>query len=271
MDGAESSGRTRFGAELRAQRNSRQWTQVDLGNELGYSGSFVSDVERGDRGPSEDFAGRCDKTFALPGTFLRLWEDLQREAFPTWFAPVVPLEREAIKIEGWELGAVPGLLQTEAYARSLVRASRPGDSEEAVENTVQARVERQAILAKAKPPMVFYVVSEAVLRQCIGGTEIMSAQLDRLIKAAETPGIVIQVLPFSAQQHAGVDGLLYLYDRPSEPLTGYSECIGGARLITDHQEVSGLATVMGMLRAASLSPWDSVALMRTIRRDLEQR
>lgn len=271
MDGAEPGGRARFGAELRAQRNARDWTQVELGKRLGYSGSFVSDVERGDRGPSEDFAGRADDTFALPGTFLRLWEDLQREAFPTWFAPIVPIEREATKIEGWELGAVPGLLQTDNYARSLVRASRPGDSEEAVERTVQARVARQEILTRPKPPMLFYVISEAVLRQCVGGAEVMGAQLDKLIKAAESPGIVIQVLPFSAEQHAGVDGLLYLYERPLESLVAYTECFGGARLITDSGEVSDLTTVMGMLRAAALPPWDSVALMRTIRRDLERR
>lgn len=268
MDGAESSGKTRFGAELRAQRNARQWTQVELGNELGYSGSFVSDVERGDRGPSEDFAGRCDKTFALPGTFLRLWEDLQREAFPTWFAPIVPIQREATKIDGWEPSAVPGLLQTDAYTRALIRARRPQDDEEAVERTVQARVERQGILAKPKPPMFFCVISEAVLRQCIGGADVMSTQLDKLIKAAEGPGIVIQVLPFSAQQNAGVSGLLYLYERPSEPLVAYTECLGGGRLIMDSQEISDLVTVMTMLRAASLPPWDSVALIRTIRRDL---
>lgn len=271
MEAAGSSGRTRFGAELRAQRSARQWTQVDLGNEIGYSGSFISDVERGDRGPSEDFAGRCDKTFALPGTFLRLWEDLQREAFPAWFAPVVPLEREATKIDGWELGTVPGLLQTGAYARALVRARRPGDPEDVVERTVQARVERQGILAKTKPPLLFYVISEAVLRQRIGGPDIMSGQLDKIIKAAETPGIVIQILPYSAQQHAGVSGLLYLYERPAEPLVAYTECFGGARLIMDSSEVSDLVTVMGMLKAASLPPWDSAAFMRTIRRDLEQR
>lgn len=270
MDSTEPTGRTRFGAELRAQRTARKWTQIELGKEIGYSGSFISDIERGDRGVSEDFAARCDKTFALPGTFLRMWDDLQNEAFPTWFAPIVPIQREATKIDGWEPNAVPGLLQTDAYARAIVRANRPGDPEEAVERTVQARIERQGIVTKSKPPMLFYLISEAVLRQCIGGREVMIPQLDKLIKAAECPGIVIQVLPFSAQQHAGVDGMLYLYERPAEPLTAYTECIGGGRLIMDSQEVSEMVTVMTMLRAASLPPWDSEALMRTIRRDLER-
>lgn len=268
MEAAESGGKTRFGAELKAQRLARGWIQVELGKRLGYSGSLVSDIERGDRTASEDFARRCDEAFGLPGTFVRLWEDLQREAFPTWFAPIVPIERESVKISGWEPSAVPGLLQTEQYARSLIRARRPQDDEEAVETTVRARMERQGILSRPKLPLLWYVMHEGVLRHVVGGPEVMGPQLEKLIKAAETPAVVLQVLPFSATDHAGTDGLLHFYERLVLPVVGYTECIGGGRLIEDPQEVSDLTTVMGMLRAAALSRTDSVALMRTIRRDL---
>lgn len=267
MEGAEPSRETRFGAELRAHRTAVGWTQVKLGDTIGYSGSFVSDVERGERMPSDDFTKRCDDTFKLPGTFRRLYEDQQREAFPTWFAPILPIEREALKITGWELGAVPGLLQTEDYARALIRARKPHDDEEAIGRTLRGRMDRQDILSRPKAPKLWYVLSEGVLRQCIGGPEVMAEQLDKLIKAAETPGWVIQILPFSAQANAGTDGSLYLYERPSNPVVAYSETHGGARLIDDQAEVSDLTTVMGMLRAAALSPWDSLALIRTIRRN----
>jgi hypothetical protein len=245
---------------------------VELGDKLGYSGSYISDVERGDCGVTDDFAKRCDsgEVFDLPGTFVRLYADLQREEFPTWFAPVVPVERESVKISGWEPSAVPGLLQTPQYARALVKARRPQDDEETVERTVQARMDRQAILTRPKPPLCCYVLAEGVLRQAIGGAEVMGDQLDKLIKATDKPGFVLQVLSFSAQQHAGIDGHLYVYERPGQPIAAYSECIGGGRLVEDSQEVSDLTTVMGMLRAAALSPWDSVALMRTIRRDFER-
>lgn len=269
MDAAEPGGRARFGAELRAQRLARDWTQVELGRRLGYSGSFVSDVERGDRSPSDDFAARSDDVFGLPGTFMRHWEDLQREAFPTWFAPVVPLEREATKIEGWELGAVPGLLQTEDYARALIRARRPKDAEESVERIARGRIDRQEILAGSKSPLLWYVIHESVLRHVIGSPEIMAHQLDKVEKAAESPGVVIQVLPYSAHEHAGVEGLLYLYERSGQSVVAYTECFGGARLIEDSSEVSDLATVIAMLRAAALSPRDSVAMIRQIRRDLD--
>lgn len=203
------------------------------------------------------------------GSFVRLWEDAQRSLFPVWFAPVIPIEREAEKITGWELGSVPGLLQTEGYARSVAKARKPQDSEEAVERLVRARMDRQGILSRSKPPMLWYIIHEGVLRQHIGGTEVMAVQLDQLIKSAESPGIVMQVLPFSAQANAGVDGLLYLYERAGHPVVAYCETYGGARVINDATEISDLATVMEMLRAAALSPWDSVALARQIRRDFD--
>ena len=269
MNAAEPSGWARFGAELRAHRTAKGWTQVQLGKEIGYSGSFVSDVERGDRGVVDDFAKACDTTFGTPGTFLRLWADAHKSLFPVWFAPVIPIEREAEKISGWELGSVPGLLQTDGYARALAKARKPQDGEEAIERIVQARMERQGLLSEPKPPMLWYVIAEGVLRQRIGGTDVMAPQLDRLIKAAEAPGILLQVLPFSAQANAGVAGLLYLYERTGQPVVAYCETYGGARVINDATEVSDLVTVMGMLRAAALPPWDSAALVRQIRRDLE--
>ncbi len=101
---------------IAGQRTAQGWTQVELGKRIGYSGSFVSDVERGERAPSEDFRQRCDEAFGLPGTLARLYEDLRRNAYPPFFAPVLPYEREADRISGWRL-AVPGLLQTERYGR----------------------------------------------------------------------------------------------------------------------------------------------------------
>jgi transcriptional regulator with XRE-family HTH domain len=267
VEPAEPSAKKRFGAELKAHRTAREWTQVELGKKLGYSGSFISDVERGDRGASEDMAKSCDETFGTPGTFLRLWDDLQREIFPTWYAPIAGVERESSKITGYEPSFITGLLQTPEYARTLVRARRPQDDEETVESTVQARIDRQAILVRPKPPLCWWVLAETVIRQAVGGPEVMGPQLDKLIKAAEGPGTVIQVFPFSAPDYAGTDGLLHLYERPGVPMVAYTECVGGGRLIQDQQEVSDLATVIGALKASALSPRDSVQLMRTIRRD----
>jgi hypothetical protein len=138
-------------------------------------------------------------------------------SFPTWFAPVLPIQREATKITGWDNGAVPGLQQTEDYARALVKARRPHDDEESIERTVRGRMERQASLVRPNPPKLTHIIHEGALRHVIGGSEVMADQLDKLIKTGDAPGTVIQVLPYSAHDHAGVEGLLYLYKRTGQP------------------------------------------------------
>jgi transcriptional regulator with XRE-family HTH domain len=108
-----------FASELRAQRQRLGWTQVVLGDKIGFSGSFVSDVERCERTPSLDFSRACDREMNTTGyepettqggSFERLHELIRRDAYPAWFSPVIPFESKAVRIHGWELAAVPGLL-----------------------------------------------------------------------------------------------------------------------------------------------------------------
>jgi transcriptional regulator with XRE-family HTH domain len=181
-----------FAAQLRAWRQQAGWTQVELGHQLGYSASLISGVESMDKPPTGDFARACDKAFrtpgfaeeiGTPGTFMTFYELVAREAYPAFFAPVVPFEREAVRIHGWELGAVPGLLQTEEYARALIRSGRPTDSQDAIDRLVAARMERQITLTGEHPPMVWYVIDEGVLRHVVGSRMTMAEQLDKLIES----------------------------------------------------------------------------------------
>jgi hypothetical protein len=117
--------------------------------------------------------------------------------------------------------------------------------------------------------MLWCVIHEGVLRHVVGDQEIMGDQVDKLIKSAEVPGVVLQVLPYSAHDHAGVEGPVVIYERPGAAPVAYTECFGGGRLIEVQDEVADLIMVVGMLKAAALSPRDSVSLMRDIRRQLE--
>ena len=268
---AESGATGIFAAELKAQRLRLGWTQVQVGERIGYSGSFVSDVERGARSATLDLARRCDTEMGLPGTLARIHELSRREAYPSWFSPVLPFEAAAVRIHGWALGAVPGLLQTERYARSVIQARSPQAVEATVERMVTARVERQAVLARERPPLLWYVLHEGVLRHVVGDGEIMAEQLDKLIKSAGMPGVVMQVLPFTAHDHAGVEGPIVMYESAGRPAVAYTECYGGGRIVEAGDEVADLMTVVGMLRAAALPPRDSLAFMRQIRRELDDR
>jgi transcriptional regulator with XRE-family HTH domain len=174
----KTSSLAAFAAQLRAWRERAGWTQVELGKKMGYSASLISGVETLDKPPTADFARACDLAFGTPGfaeetgtpgTFMTLYELVAREAYPAFFAPVVPFERQAVRIHGWELGAVPGLLQTEEYARALISISRPMDTDSDIDRLVTARLDRQTILARENPAVLWYVIDEAVLRRVVGG------------------------------------------------------------------------------------------------------
>jgi len=270
MTEAESSASNAFAAELRAQRAQRGWTQVELGQKIGFSGSFISDVERGDRFASLVFAQACDREMVLPGTFARIHEIARRDAYPSWFSPAVDYERSAVRIQAWELGAVPGLLQTEAYARALISATKPQDSTDAIERLVLARLERQEILTRDNPPRLWYVLDESVTRRVVGSELlVMAGQLERLISVARQPGIVIQILPFGAGDHAGTDGPVTVYEFQDRPPVGYAEASGGGRIVEDVSEVAEMVTTLNALRASALSPRATLDMLSEIRSDYE--
>jgi hypothetical protein len=239
-----------------------------MGAKLGYSASLISGIETMDKAPTADFAARCDELFHTPGTFATLQELVAREAYPAFFAPVIPFEREAIRIHGWELGAVPGLLQTEDYARALIRSGRPMDSGEEIDRLVAARLERQGVANDEKPPLLWYVLSESVVRHVTGGRAVMGLQLDRLLEASDAPGVVLQVLPFTADNHAGADGPISVYEFAESPTVCYTECYGGGRIIEGRAEVANLMTVISLIRASALSARDSRELIHRIRSEV---
>jgi transcriptional regulator with XRE-family HTH domain len=128
-----------FGAELRRLRSAVGISQEDLGQRISYSGSLVGMVETARRAPTRDFAERCDEALETGGVLARLWPLVSQEALPSWFRPFAELEREATSIRSWEPLVVPGLLQTEDYARALIAAWQPGDGQEVVQQQVTGR------------------------------------------------------------------------------------------------------------------------------------
>ncbi|MCW2936693.1 MAG: hypothetical protein JWM19_7655 [Actinomycetia bacterium] len=257
-----------FASQLRSWRQHLGWTQVEMGVKLGYSASLISGIETMDKAPTWDFATRCDDIFRMPGTFATLQELVAREAYPAFFAPVLPFEREAIRIHGWELGAVPGLLQTEDYARALIRSGRPMDSAEEIDRLVAARIERQEVVSSDKRPLLWYVLDESVVRHVVGGPEVMGTQLDRLLEASAGAGVVLQVLPFTADNHAGADGPISLYEFAETPSICYTECYGGGRIVEGRAEVADLMTVVNLVRASALSERGSRELIYRIRSEI---
>jgi transcriptional regulator with XRE-family HTH domain len=270
-NGKPLSGIEMFAKELKAHRSKRGWTQVQLGAKMGYSDSYVSDVERADRLASIGFAEKCDDVFETPGTFGRLHGAAKLSLFPSWFAPVVPYEQRALCVNGWELGAIPGLLQSEDYARAQISATRPTDSREAIARLVSARIERQEIRQKEAPPLLWYVIDESAFRRVVGGREIMDTQLDGLIRLADDPNVIIQVLTFCGGAGIGSDGPMAIFEFPDgAPVVGYTECYRGGRLVEDPAEASEMLRKLSLIRASALSPAASVEWIRKVRREFNE-
>jgi transcriptional regulator with XRE-family HTH domain len=258
-----------FGAELRRRRAAAGMSQEQLGHAISYSAALVGRVEIGERVPSPDFARRCDDVLAADGLFAHLRDSMNRDvhAFPRWFREFVEHEREATSIREFNALAVPGLLQTEDYARALIRVGRPRDSDDEIELHVTTRIERQRVLNRSKPPMLWAVVDEAVLRRPVGGPVVFRSQLAHLTKVAKSPGVVLQVMPFSAGAHAALGEfiLLGLGDGRS---VAYTESVESARLSEHADEVEAFELVFDMIQAVALSPEASIDMVTRIQGEI---
>jgi len=262
----KASAMSKFAKQLQGWRTKQGWTQVELAEKLGYSNALVSQVEQQQKAPSADFAIKCDAVFGTPETFGDLQELVAREAWPSYFAPVIDAETRATQIHEWDQRVIPGLLQTEDYARSVIKAGQPRILPDDLERKVSSRLERQAIFARESGrPMYWVVMHEGVLRHTVGSPEIMRAQLGRLLEAADSPDIIIQVLPYAASDHPGTDGPILVFDFPGAPSSGYTECNGGGMIVEQPEQVAGLVTSMSLIRAAALSPRESRSYVAKIR------
>jgi transcriptional regulator with XRE-family HTH domain len=268
MSAVKASSLEAFATQLRAWRKKNRWSQVDLAARLIYSDALVSGIETMTKTPTLDFAKRCDEVFDAPETFVVLHALLSREAWPSYYAPMIDFENQAVRIHQWELRVVPGLLQTEDYMRSVISAGNPGIAQVELDRKVNARLDRQRILERDKPPMFWVVMYEGALRHLIGGPVIMAAQLDRIIEANCLPNIVIQVLPFASYDHPGADGPMQIFDLQDGGSVAYMECRGGGMIAETPEAVTDLMTKLNMIRAGALPPRESMVLLRQIRSEI---
>jgi transcriptional regulator with XRE-family HTH domain len=258
-----------FSAQLRAWREKKGWPQTELARRLGFSNSLISHIERQEKQPSADFAAKCDEVFDLPGTFGALQQLVAREAWPSYFAPVIDFQNRAIRMHDWDPRVLPGFMQTEDYSRAIVQAGLPYLAADQVERKVADRMEVQRIMQReADRPQLWEVVHEGVLRHVIGSPAVMQAQLDHLIELADSPDIVLQVLPFTAHDHPGAGGPISVFEFADSPTVGFTECEGGGMIVEQPDQVAGLVTILNLIRAAALSSRDSKSLLRKIRDEI---
>ena len=188
------------------------------------------------------------------------WWTRYNDILPDWFETYLGLESAATSIRTFEMQFVPGLLQTEGYARAVTMLGHQTALPEEVERRVGLRLGRQELLSRAQPPRVWAVMDEAVLRRPIGGPQVMHAQLRRLTEAARLPHVTLQVVPFARGGHAGASGSFSIlrFEERDLPDVVYIEQLTSAVYLDQRTDVEHYLEVVDQLSGEALTPTETV-------------
>lgn len=264
--------RRRLASELRRLREAADLTIDEVGEKLECSASKVSRIETGHVGVTPRDARDMLELYGMTGDEREALVQLAREARkPGWWqaykevftGTFVGLEADASSLKAFQALLVPGLLQTETYARAVIRAMRPDSDESEIQRRVAARTARQQLLSDPSPPEYWAVIDEAVLHREVGGPEVMARQAQRLIEIGQLPHVTIQIVPFTAGAHPGMEGpfLILGFPEQADPEVVYVDSTSGGFFLELAPDVRRYALMFDHLRAAALKPDDSLSLI----------
>ncbi|MYY12748.1 helix-turn-helix domain-containing protein [Streptomyces sp. SID4919] len=266
----ESSDSLRtFGAVVQALREHAGLSRAEFGLRVGYSKHTIASVEQGRRMPDVALIEAAEALTGETGALRSAALHLSREkGLAAWFRQWAQLEAKALTLCTYECRVVPGLLQTEAYARAVTLSVPPLPTEEELNERITARLARQEVLSTRRKPLASFnfILEQAVLERRTGGLEVMREQLDHLLDVtARHWNVELQVMPLQKPFHAGLDGPLQLLETPEHRWYGYSEGQKNGRLISDRKEISVLQQRYAKLRSQALCPEESRSLVMRMR------
>ncbi|MGW3101452.1 helix-turn-helix domain-containing protein [Streptomyces sp. NPDC001100] len=257
-----------FGAELRRRREEMGLSQAQLGALVFVSGAYIGQFEHAIRKPQMELAIRFDEILQTDGIFERLCLGLINDRrYADYFAKAAELEALATKICEFAPALVPGLLQTEEYARAVTVATNPLSAEEYIEDKVDGRMDRSRILKDATRPLYWAILHENSLRVPVGGSAAMARQLDHITALMRERTVLVQVLPYSAGAYSVMTGSLKLMEFDDAPPTAYTEAVYSGNLLDDPAVVKHAYAAYDLLRAAALSPEVSLTLIESAAED----
>ncbi|MFJ3906889.1 helix-turn-helix domain-containing protein [Streptomyces vinaceus] len=242
------------GAQVGAARIAKGMTQRALAEALHIDVETIASIEQGRRALMPNVAEQLDRILGLPGVLsIAATRMPEVDMVPAWAEEYMEREAEALALSWFDTMIVPGLLQTEGYARAVFGCRVPFVGEEKIELQTAHRMQRQELLRRPVPPTLSFVVWEAALRDRIGGREVYRDQIRHLRACAERPAISFQVLPLGVTSQAGLAGPFTLLETPEFQHLAYSETQRGSFLVRDPNEVSILSQKYAMLRSQALN------------------
>ncbi|MFF7335875.1 helix-turn-helix domain-containing protein [Streptomyces sp. NPDC008163] len=267
----DSSPQAAFGARIRSLREGRGWKQENLAERTGYSSTHISAVETGRKMPTLRFSRQADAAFGIQettDTFESAWREIRNGSLLEGFPQYVGHEGRAVELRLYEIGIIPGLLQTPEYARVLANSAvqRGAIAQEQADERVAVLAERQAALVRPKPPMLFVTLDESCIRRPVGGSAVMDAQLERLIEFAELPNTLLQIAPYEIGERRTFNLPVTLLTLPDRSVVCYAESQTQGHLDRESTSVLPVLTAYHQLQAVALSQEASVAMIRQLRK-----
>jgi len=253
-----------FGAMVRFYRERAGLSRAELGRRICKSEALIEAIELGRRPATPTVTLDLEAALKTGGALAQLREEMRNvlssHAFPAWFQDWALKEAEARTLRWFEPLVVPGLLQTEEYARAVFRA-RLRITPDELDELVAARMKRQEILTRDNPPTLWVILDEWVLRRPVGGQPVMAEQLARLVEWARQPQVMIEILPASLGAHEGLNGAFAIADFKDAPTVGYHESTAGGQLIEQPNDVALLSLTWDTLRTDTLPRAASLAVL----------
>ncbi|MEU3089114.1 helix-turn-helix domain-containing protein [Streptomyces massasporeus] len=266
----ESSDSLRtFGAVVQGLREHAGLSREEFGELVRFSKHTVASVELGRRMPDAEFVQRAEDVFGRTGALRRAAGCLERQpGLAAWFRRWAALEQAAITLYTYECRMIPGLLQTEAYARALFANQLPPLDDGQIEERWAARAERQKLL-KGRPNTAFsFILEEHLFLRCLGGGGVTRELVDHLQEIAELRNVEVQIMPVAQGAHAGLAGPMQLLETPDNRWLAYNEGQRGGQFISDPKEISVLHRRYARMRSQALSLEDSSSLLQRMRGNL---
>lgn len=264
----ESSPRAAFGALVRSSREERGWTQDELADATEYSSTHISAIETSRKPPTLRFSRSIDRALGTGDQFERKFREVKQGVLLEGFPEYLGYEARAAEIRVFEIGIIPGLLQTQEYARVLTAnaVQRGAISPEQASERVRILAERQDALIRQRPPMVFVTMDESCIRRPIGGHEVMEGQLEHLAEFAKMPNTMLQIAPFEIGERRTLDRPVNLLTLSDRSMIYYAESQAQGHLEREGSDVIGMLTAYHQLQAEALSQAASVALINQLRK-----
>lgn len=249
-----------MGGLLAHHREAAGYTQRTFGKRIRESQATIARWEKGKRSPQLAQAVTIDAALGTGTLFTDMQPHWLRAAFPSWFAAFVEMERLATEARIFESVIVPALFQTEAYARAMLATMRP--DADRLEELVAARMARQEILTRPDRLRIWSVIDEQALGRQIGGVATHRAQLARLMREAEEPRTVIQVVPKHVGARPALAGAFTVIKLPSTAEALYTDAFHRGHLTADPSALRTAHHAYDLLTGVALSPHESLELMR---------